>query len=341
MAFSAQRLKAQWTKNRGMPRKARVEFAGALYHLLDRGDRQEAIFHDDADRELFLATLAQACTRCGWRVNALVLMTNHYHLLVETPEANLVSGMRWFQTTYTVRFNRRHALSGHLFQGRYKAVVVDPEARGYSITLSDYIHLNPVRARMISLQDRLYDYQWSSYRWYATRAGRPSWFESERVLGELGLEDTREGRRHYVERMRVRAVEEFSGRLAAEREELRRGWCLGGESFRERMLALLDSAGERFRRGKAIDGAVRRSHDLEEAERLLRVGLEQVALERTALPALKRNDPRKIAIALLIRGRTAVANEWIARELALGHVSSVSRYCSDKYNARDLPRFTL
>ena len=109
LAFCARRLKAQLTKNRAMARKARVEFAGALYHLLDRGDRQEAIFHDDADRELFLATLAQACTRCGWRVHALVLMTNHYHLLVETPEANLVSGMRWFQTTYTVRFNRRHA----------------------------------------------------------------------------------------------------------------------------------------------------------------------------------------------------------------------------------------
>ena len=104
-----------------MARKARVEFEGAVYHVLDRGDRREAIFLDDADREGFLATLGEACQRTGWRVHAWVLMRNHYRLLVETPQANLVVGMRWFQTTWTVRFNRRHRLSGHLFQGRYKA----------------------------------------------------------------------------------------------------------------------------------------------------------------------------------------------------------------------------
>ncbi len=323
-----------------MPRKARVEFPGAVYHLLDRGDRQEAIFHDDRDRESFLATLGQTCARTGWRVHAFVLMSNHYHLLVETPEANLIAGMRWFQTTYTVRFNRRHRLSGHLFQGRYKAVLVDPEARDYFVTLSDYIHLNPVRARMISLEERLYDYRWGSYRWYATLAERPAWFEPGQVLGELGLEDTREGRRRYAQRMRQRAVDELNGALRAETEVLRRGWCLGRASFRERMLGVLESAGEKLGRGKAIDGAVRRSHDLEEAKRLLRLGLEELALEQSGLEALRRSDPRKIAIARLIRSRTAVPNDWIARELALGHVTNVSRYCSDKFKHCDLPRFT-
>jgi REP-associated tyrosine transposase len=111
-----------------MARKARVEFAGAVYHVLDRGDRRKPIFRDDTDRPRFLATLGEACGRRGWRIHALALMSNHYHLLLETPEANLVRGMRWFQTTWIVRFNRRHGLSGHLFQGRYKAVVVDREA---------------------------------------------------------------------------------------------------------------------------------------------------------------------------------------------------------------------
>ncbi len=87
--------------------------------VLDRGDRQEAIFRDDADRGAFLATLGEACQRTGWRVHAFVLMTNHYHLLIESPQPNLVAGMRWFQTTYTMRFNRRHRISGHRFQGRY------------------------------------------------------------------------------------------------------------------------------------------------------------------------------------------------------------------------------
>lgn len=166
-----------------MPRKARLEFDGAVYHLLDRGDRREAIFRDDRDRAMFLATLGRVCERTGWRVHAWVLMTNHYHLLVETPQANLVAGMRWFQTTYTVRFNRRHRLSGHLFQGRYKAVVVNPEEEGYFVILSDYIHLNPVRARMISLQERLFDFPWSSYRWYVAGSSRPEWFEAGAGLG--------------------------------------------------------------------------------------------------------------------------------------------------------------
>src|SRR3954470_14133587 len=102
------------------------------------------------------------------------------HLRMILPQANLIAGMRWFQTTYTVRFNRRHRLNGHLFQGRYKGVIVDPDESGYFAALSDYIHLNPVRARIISLRDRLFDYRWSSYRWYVSRRGRPEWFESSR-----------------------------------------------------------------------------------------------------------------------------------------------------------------
>lgn len=155
--------------------------------MLDRGDRQEATFRDDHDRERFLAALGEVCARAGWRVHAFVLMTNHYHLLIEIPEPNLVARMRWFQTTHTVRFNRRHRSSGHLFQGRYKAVIVDPEERGYFVTLSDYIHLNPVRARMISLEERLFDYRWSSYRWYAASgaAGRNSGSEQSEIQSEI------------------------------------------------------------------------------------------------------------------------------------------------------------
>ncbi len=115
----------------GMPRRARLEFAGAVYQVLGRGDRREAIFRDDLDRETFLATLGAACARAGWRLHAYVLMDNHDHLLLETQQANLVKGMHWFQCTYTARFNRWHQLAGHLFQGRYKAVVIDPQGRSY------------------------------------------------------------------------------------------------------------------------------------------------------------------------------------------------------------------
>ena len=235
-------------------------------------------------------------------VPAWVLMTNHYHLLLETPEPNLVAGMRWFQTTYTVRFNRRHRLAGHLFQGRYKAVVVDPEERGYFVILSDYLHLNPVRARLVSLEERLFDDRWSSYRFFAAKRERPPWFTPAWVLQELGLADDRAGRKAYAERMRQRAVMELSGPdESLERRELRRGWCLGGAAFRERMLALLDAAGEKLLRRREIDGAVRRSHDEDEASRLLARGLRLVGLTAEELPALPKDDARKTALAALIR----------------------------------------
>ena len=307
-----------------MARKARVEFAGAVYHLLDRGDRQEAIFRDDTDRRSFLETLGQVCGRTGWRVHAWVLMTNHYHLLVETPEANLVAGMSWFQATWTARFNRRHRLVGHLLQGRYKAVVVDPEAQDYLVTLSDYIHLNPIRAGLVRLGQRLFDYQWSSYRAYAAKAGRAEWFEPGRVLGELGLEDTAAGRRRYAERMRERAAEEALPARQRANDSLRRGWCLGGASFRERMLGQLEAMGERVTRAR-VDSVVKRSHDRDQAERLLRQGLDHFGLTAETLAGLRKNDERKQAIARLIRRRTTIGNGWIARELQLGHESAVSR----------------
>src|SRR6266542_371890 len=108
-----------------MPRKLRIEYPGAIYHVMSRGDRREPIFRDDEDRKLFLATLGECCGKTDWQVHAWCLMPNHFHLVVETPKGNLVAGMKWFLGTYTSRFNRRHKLFGHLFSGRYKALIVD------------------------------------------------------------------------------------------------------------------------------------------------------------------------------------------------------------------------
>jgi putative transposase len=103
-----------------MPRKVRLEYEGAIYHVMNRGGRREPIFKDDQDRERFLHTLGEGCAKTGWQVHALCLMSNHFHLVIETPQANLVAGMKWFLGTYTGRFNRRHQLFGHLFSGRYR-----------------------------------------------------------------------------------------------------------------------------------------------------------------------------------------------------------------------------
>src|SRR5438132_13401549 len=132
-----------------MARKLRVEFAGAIYYVVNRGDLRVAIFQDDGNRERFVKTLGEGCVRSGWQVQAYCLMPNHFHLVVETPQATLVAGMKWFLGTYTGRFNRRHKLFGHLRSGRYKAMIVDSATPGYLKTACDYVHLNPVRARLL------------------------------------------------------------------------------------------------------------------------------------------------------------------------------------------------
>src|SRR5436190_24346325 len=123
-----------------MPRKLRVEYPGAIYHVMNRGDRREPIFTDNEDRKRFLACLGERCDKTDWQVHAWCLMANHFQLVVETPRGNLVAGMKWFLGTYTARFNRRHKLFGHLFSGRYKAVVVDGPGKGYLKTVCDYVH---------------------------------------------------------------------------------------------------------------------------------------------------------------------------------------------------------
>ena len=122
-----------------MPRKLRLEYVGAIYHVLNRGDRREDIFLDDEDRCRFVQTLAEACEKTDWQVHAYCLMRNHFHLVPETPRANLVAGMQWFLSTYTARFNRRHKYFGHLFSGRYKSLIVDGSGSGYLKSVCDYV----------------------------------------------------------------------------------------------------------------------------------------------------------------------------------------------------------
>jgi REP element-mobilizing transposase RayT len=117
-----------------MPRKRRAEYPGAMYHLMCRGDRREDIFLDDIDRHDFIKTLAEACQKTGWQTHAYCLMPNHYHLVVETPNANLVAGMAWLQSTYTIRLNHRQKLFGHVFSGRYRAQLVEGSGNGYHTT---------------------------------------------------------------------------------------------------------------------------------------------------------------------------------------------------------------
>src|ERR1039458_8056686 len=172
-----------------MPRAMRVEYPGATYHVMDRGDRWEDIFVNDVDRQDFLKTLAEACQKTAWQVHAYCLMRNHFHLVLETPNANLVEGMRWFLSAYTIRLNHRQKLFGHVFSGRYKALIVEGSGNGYLKTACDYVHLNPVRAHLLGTEDRLLAYPWSSFGWYlAAPEHRPGWIRVDRLLGEHGIQ---------------------------------------------------------------------------------------------------------------------------------------------------------
>src|SRR5437016_13122711 len=153
-----------------MARPLRIEFEGAFYHVCGRGNARQSIFANDGDRTKFLQLLIESIERYDVALHAYVLMGNHYHLIAETRRANLGRWMHWLTTAYTVYFNRRHRRAGHLFQGRYKSIVVDAE--GYLLSLSRYVHLNPVRGKVMGRGDpverrkQLRGWRWSSYRRY-------------------------------------------------------------------------------------------------------------------------------------------------------------------------------
>jgi len=307
-----------------------------------RGDRREAIFLDDQDRERFLTTLGETVQRMGWRVHAYVLMNNHYHLLVETPLPNLVRGMTWFQTTCTVRYNARHRVSGHLFAGRYKALLIDSESEGYFVTLLNYIHLNPVRAGLVRISQggTVLDYPWSSLFGYYWPQHRPGWLDVEPALARLQWKDTGRGRRAFLEYVQRLALEETAKRQerggqetlnASLRSTLKRGWYFGTEAFRDR---LMEKAGERIaNRSQAkqnYHGAEIHDHGECEARKIIAQRLLEGGLSSLDLGTLPKGDPRKIQIAKEVRTRTGVPLSFVARELSMGTPMNVSKLTNRK-----------
>lgn len=315
-----------------MARPLRFQYAGASYHVMARGDGGKAVFEEDKDRFDFLDRLGKVCENHGWRVHAWVLMGNHFHLLIETPEPNLVTGMKTLLGGFSQAWNRRRKRMGHVFQGRYKSVPVSGEEcdAWYFRIVADYIHLNPARAGLAGgNRGTLADYRWSSVASYA--GGKtPPWLVHERVLRAFELARDGRGRRAYVAWLEARAAE--GGQITAEATKaLKQGWSLGPETFRDKLLGLLD--GSRTIRLKGSQaGEPLREHGTGEAERLLLIALPALGLPTTSgeLASMRKADPRKAALAILLRKRTAVANGWIAERLAMGHASTVSRLIKDE-----------
>jgi putative transposase len=211
-----------------MARPLRLELAGALYHVTSRGDGREDIFLSDEDRRAWLETLAEVCKRCNWVCHAYCQMSNHYHLVIETPEANLSKGMRQLNGVYTQHFNRRHDRVGHVFQGRFKAILVDKDS--YLLELARYVVLNPLRAKMVR---RLEQWPWSSYLATCGQTPAPSWLQVDFVLSQFAAQ-------------RARAIVKYAAfvhegaKLPSVWTQLQGQIYLGSAAFVAKMQALVD-----------------------------------------------------------------------------------------------------
>ena len=213
-----------------MSRPIRIEFPNALYHVTSRGDRREDIFEDDEDRRTFLSTLEQVAAQFNWVCYAWCLMDNHYHLLIQTPDGNLSKGMRQLNGVYTQTSNRRYRRVGHLFQGRFKAILVDSDA--YLLELSRYVVLNPVRADMAK---KAADWPWSSYRASVGLEPAAPWLAIDGLLAQFAK------RRSLAQQRYAQFVAEGI-KAASPWSGLKGQIYLGDEKFVQRMQAHIQTA---------------------------------------------------------------------------------------------------
>jgi putative transposase len=297
-----------------MARRLRLQFEGAIYHVINRGNYRRDIFVTESAANAFLATLGQACARYGFRVHGYVVMSNHYHLALETPQANLVEGMHWLQSTFCSRFNRFRRVRGHLFQGRYQALLV--EDTSVLARVIDYIHLNPVRAKLVT-PETILSFSKSSLPWFIN-GSRPVWLTPADLLKHNGLDDTTTGWAQYVASLTALA------RDSSEQErrgfsKLSRGWAIGTRGWRE--------APAKDHAHLALDPDIPRAELREIKEARWRAALELGMNERGKLAADIAGDPKgarwKIEVAIELRTRVGAPHRWIAEQLNMGSPAAV------------------
>lgn len=308
-----------------MARKLRLQYPGAVYHVINRGNYRQDVF-ETADKAMaFERCVFETCERMRWRLHAYALMRNHYHLALETPQGDLVAGMHWLQTTFATRFNRFRREHGHLFQGRYHAQVVEPGAALARVV--DYIHLNPVRAGIVPVE-HLVDFRWSSLRRFV-RGPRPPFLQADDWLTAGGFTPDATGWRAYCEHLQVLAADpERQKELGF--DGLSQGWAIGTEGWRRAMAQ--EQAHHALDRGvpqRELD-EINQAHWTAELDRHL------TRARKSRMDAAKdwKGAAWKIVIAAEMRRQTSVSNRWLAENLHMGAASSVSQYVSE-YRRKD------
>ena len=299
-----------------MARKLRLEFPGACYHVLNRGNYRADLFATEGARRAFEQCLFEACTKSKWLLHAYVLMRNHYHLAIETPEGNLVAGMQWLQATFANKFNRLRGEHGHLFQGRYKSLLVEEgEALGQ---VCHYLHLNPVRAGALPVEE-LAQHRHSSY-WFLQRK-RPTCLSMTTALAEAGgLTDTRAGWRRYQDYLAWQAASGPAGRNQAY-ASLSRGWALGSKEFKAALVN--DHALAAHTRAWETSGA-KEVRAVQWRTALIR-GLRALQRSQTEIEATAKSASWKLALAEWMKTTTQATNGWLSENLQMGAPAALSR----------------
>ena len=306
-----------------MARKLRVEYGGACYHVINRGNYRRELFSAEGAAQSFIGCLMEAAERFAWRLHGYVVMSNHFHLAVETPEPNLSEGMKWLQGTWARRFNEFRQERGRPFQGRYKALHVEP---GHALAqVVHYLHLNPVRAKLVTA-DTILQYRSSSLVQF-TKKKRPDVLEATTVLWESGgLSDTPAGWKRYVEYLGLLAEEDVQ-RRQERYGRLSRGWAIGSEEFRtdlsRRYEAVVGGGGALTLTGADRTGhlevrALRWEDTLQALSKSMKLSLDELGSQRSA--------PKKVKLAAAMKQTTSVSNGWLAQRLGMGLPASVSQY---------------
>jgi len=296
-----------------MARKPRLEFAGARYHVISRGNYRKDVFEGRA-AEAFEKALFEACEKCQWRLHAYVIMSNHYHLALETPEANLVEGMRWLQGTFGNRFNAYRKERGHVFQSRYKSLLIE-EGRPM-LGLVNYIHLNPVRAGMVTLED-LREYPWSSYpRFFKEKVDVP--LVRAQFLSALEFPDSVSGMDHYATHLAVCEENDLKQHDALTSKYCR-GWAVASKEYREDLKTLFTELEKSGDVGGMDFEDIRKAKWEKVFSECLKKEGKQEGEESTGPKAAKW----KARVAQRMRSTTTASNIWIASRLGMGHPSRV------------------
>jgi REP element-mobilizing transposase RayT len=307
-----------------MPRKGRLVFPSAIYHVLNRGNYRRDLFAEDEARRAFETCLFAACRKSNWVLHAFVIMRNHFHLAIETPDANLVPGMQWLQGTFANRFNRFRNERGHLFQGRYKSLLVDAHGKTLG-EVCDYIHLNPVAAHLTDI-DHLAEFRWSSFWYLHRKQSRPAFLRPESALLRAKiLTDDEPGWAAYAEHLVSfgKTFQDGSKRSSHQRR-LERGWALGSEEFKQAMA-------ERDRPDIVVrDNGADAADDVRQLQWSLILNRALGALGRSVSDAAagRKSARWKLALATWMRETTQASRRWLTDKLNLGTPQALSHNLS-------------